>query len=114
MNYKELRIGNWVKICGDRFWQCNYVREERMRALECRPILLSPEIFKQIGSAEMIDDNNNRGVWKHSCGVWLSDVKGGGFITNGFRSGHKIYYLHQYQNIVFDLTGEELEIKTIV
>lgn len=76
-----------------------------------QPIKLTREVFEVIGSTEMIDHNGNRGVWKHPCGVWLSDVKGGGYTAQGFRSGRKIYYLHEYQNLVQILTGEELEIK---
>lgn len=68
-------------------------------------IPLTPEI---LGCVRGEDED----MYRHPCGVWLTRINGADrFFINGFRSGHSIEYLHQYQNACFVLTGEEIEIK---
>lgn len=111
----ELRIGNKV-IFGvgpvpATVFTIEYTRKDgylingQVPQDHVHPIPLSPDILEKIGCKMLA------GEWTHPCGVWLTECGSGkysGYHTSGFRRGHTIKYLHQYQNVVFDLTGEEL------
>lgn len=72
------------------------------------PIHLSPEILEACACTQ----GDDKEMWRHSSGVWLTKVHNKDeYFINGFRSGHTIKYLHQYQNAVFVMTGEELKVQ---
>lgn len=67
-------------------------------------IPLSPEILVKCGCAQ----GDDKEMWRNPMGVWLTRVNDKDeFFIQGFRSGHTIKYLHEYQNAVYILTGEE-------
>lgn len=112
----ELRIGNWVRDT----WQDDQINNIiELNALEfsvrvCKgncnklePIPLTPEVLKACGCTQ----GEDKEMWRNSQGVWLTQRHNTDmFFVIGFRFGHYIKYLHEYQNVVYAFTGEELEI----
>lgn len=132
---KDLRIGNWVQIpLYDNYrpedkrlykiksicdggvkvkyagWGGDDIMdiEPSVTEKEITGIILTPEILKACGSSTKGVDE----IWTNSTGVWLTKVfEKERYFCDGFRSRYFIEYLHQYQNVVFALTGEELIVK---
>lgn len=103
----ELRIGNWVAKNGN-WYQLNINNFIEYVTSNPEPIPLTPEILKKAGfvySAAPIT-----GVIHYSKGDVKFIVRDGGY---SFYSWHKtsVKFVHQLQNLYFDLTGEELEVK---
>lgn len=124
INQNELRIGNWVKEEDGRFihihdgFGIDHFRQ-------FYPIELSPEILEQCGltitssyhpEGPLFDIVNNnwptRSCEKISICPLYHFVD---LITIGsnFVRFHEIKYLHQLQNLIHSLTGEELPINLI-
>lgn len=108
----ELRIGNWINN-GDRnfiFTDPNLIYDIFHFECEFYGIELTPDIIEQAGF-EKDHDGNYR---KIKCLYWLPEA---GIIQ--FALGYaplfncKCKYVHQLQNLIFSLTGEELDIKKI-
>jgi hypothetical protein len=95
MKSSELRIGNWVKIGKHQTTVSHIMGDEDF----FEPIPLTPEILE------------NAGFEKCSCGGWKGvvhirrDDKG-----NLSCKDVQLSSVHQFQNLVFALTGDELEI----
>lgn len=123
VDQNELRIGNWVldkgkpvQVDGLQFSGRIVVFDEeydyQKRGIEPDPIPLTPEILEKAGfsnkpnsSHQMfwhIDDLTFR--WREQTGLhFIYREDGARQVT--------ITTLHHLQNIVFDLTGEELKIE---
>lgn len=126
INPNELRIGNWVihnnpltdksvyhQVTAGTFSKLTF------HAREYEPIPLTPELLEKCGfvkiesgstpygdhDAYIIGEESGRLIW--SAGRLLKPI------PNGYLriAQAEIKYLHQLQNIIFDMTGEELEIK---
>lgn len=117
MTQEELRVGNWVQrpkdiridiLDGERIYylvddimirDCGYYKDNW--AFE--PIPLTPEILQKCGFKK----NNVRNGYYHSkleLSVYFDDKK---LSILSFERYEKLY-LHELQNLVFALTGEEL------
>lgn len=129
MKAQELRIGNWVDIKsfngnqGIVRTQFNY---DLLRYIHlCEPIPLTPEIlekcgFKKIHEANkhfaINDPNGYAGKYKISIFQTLNNQWQIAFSDEvssykDYIPTTKISYLHQLQNLIYALTGEELEFK---
>jgi hypothetical protein len=100
MKANELRIGNWVRYHHNGGFidaQIFHLTDEDINVL---PIPLSPEIIEKCG----FEDEYGNGRY-YFDGLEYYDGK------LWFRTSEiKIQYLHQFQNLYFALTGEELEV----
>lgn len=110
MEASELRIGNYIlfngkiiQISGKGLYDYAYTHDYTGKH---EPINLSPEILEKAGFRQ----GNDKEMYKSKEGVWLTKIEGLGYYTAGLRAGYCIQYLHQLQNVIFALTGEELEI----
>lgn len=109
---EELRIGNWLQHSGsktpymvtlERFWK-DYVTADAFYYLE--PIELTEDIlikcgFKKSQFLNITFDLNG----------FIITNNGNGFILSTGIFNVKVKYLHQLQNLIYSLTGEELTIK---
>lgn len=117
INANELRIGNWVwqedKDHFRRYFQIGSghdIEEVEDYPEQCSPIPLTPDMLEKCG-AEYTDDG---------YGGHLLPVSPSGSIRLRFdpdwgyywppNTGNYINHLHQLQNLVFALTGEELKV----
>jgi hypothetical protein len=124
MKANELRIGNYLQCgtsCFTTVYEIVFDRREghlingQIPESHCKPIQLTPEILEKTGFDVRIEEHSNK--WYIGINTithdWLFDlvwIHGDScpFYKNGF---HKIYFLHQLQNLYFALTGEELNIQ---
>lgn len=114
MKANELRIGDWVMIYGSQ-QKIHSIDENSVNGdfygdgaanyLDgCSPIPLTPEILEKVGFEKRIDTGNE--FYTHgSFALYKTD---GGFLHNA--CDVSIDSLHQLQNLVYILTGTELEI----
>ena len=113
----ELRIGNWVEFCGKYFTLRSIDTIPRLRPSwggfsqnpgleDLNPVLLTPDIFEMCG---MVRHKEIYFIHENNFGVKL--VRDEYFLMNTElqRKGYK--YLHQLQNVYFDLVGAELQVK---
>jgi hypothetical protein len=119
MNFKELRIGNWVAIEPGWFKQWDLqdyndygkdLGDGEWSNDKVEPITLTPEILEKAGfkfyeKSEMYekDDFMDLHILYDNAGYCIKDYELNIWSPN-------ILYLHQLQNLYFALTGEELEI----
>ncbi len=118
IQFNEIRVGNWLK------WKNNQqpfdITAGLLRTVEfwahldigdIEPINLTPEILEKCGFASINNKPLYRKFLLESELLFADSLL---TITNGnqrFELNIKCKYLHQLQNIVFALTGEEMEIK---
>lgn len=128
MKINELRIGNWLYLCG---WNVKVVgvREDgvyvvndlntifKVDITEVRPIPLTKEFFTRNGFIEQVG-NDEYGTYFRS-----TDLRTEVFETSGGWSVHIdddhfmsvfgkcLKYVHELQNAYYVSTGEELEIE---
>lgn len=112
MTANGLRVNNWVKIISkDKFYQITRGYEiERYKHFE--PIELTEDILSKIkGSITKVKPLETE-IYLGLL-YWVSSIPKSVFITtNGFNDIEiSCDYLHQLQNLYFELTNEELEIK---
>lgn len=121
INPKELRIGNWMlRSDGKDIGTLSYIQiasindidkvirdvdEGGYTYLDIRPISLTPEILQKIGFIDELD--NDRPWLPGSDYEYHLDTNELHFRT----STVKVNFVHQFQNIHFALTGEELKIE---
>jgi hypothetical protein len=137
MKPNELRIGNWVKLFNDEFNKIHVISKtaiqveggiiggEVFKLEQVQPIPLTPEILEKCGFDVVHKTNNHYAINdpngikdSHKISVFptinnqwhiaFSDTLNG---YNDYTPTTKIQYLHQLQNLVFALTGEELNFK---
>jgi hypothetical protein len=130
----ELRIGNIVLVNGEMTKVKNILdfcinmtfnkwsgdRDDEIAIDEVFPVVLTEEIlikcgleFKQYGQS---DNTKHISFWDYDCDDLLTiefdPIHGIGIMLfeDGFNIHHNriILYLHQFQNIIFELTGKEL------
>jgi len=113
MKASELRIGNWVDIKsfngnqGIVRTQFNY---DLLYIYLCEPIPLTPEILEKCTLIIKIDSVEYR-IGRLTLHLVEYEHK---YIMNVFLHSSLlciIDYLHQLQNLIYALTGEELEFK---
>lgn len=115
---KELRLGNWVeRLDGSQFQITASDIELISRItpqLTPNPIILTPEVLEACGFEITTSQAHNI---THAYNGYLAlntYTKGGEFWWLRYYQGGtnaKIKYLHQLQNLLFDLCGQELEYK---
>lgn len=127
MNGQELRIGNWIndESAGIRQWMkddyVNYSgydgRDENYISDKIEPIPLSPEILLKCGFE--FDGDEYSYEYKNIDADIRFSLKDGVFVPNPYYTGQPFTesaypkYLHQLQNLIFSLTGEELTIEDL-
>lgn len=118
MTLKELRLGNWVRITDyyntpinvearGKYHQFTFSDAKIIQYLE--PIPLSEELLLKCGFEKWVE-----GVYLHdNISVSLSIMEDNTIevTIDGIYRVCVIKYLHQLQNIYFNLVGEELEVK---
>ena len=121
INPNELRIGNLLKI-NDLFVTVNRIEKDKFWAThkelwffqgeECSPVLLTEEILLKCGF-----EKDKDGVFKRGdCLFWIDKSASYDFGTIQIALDYSpiinspCKYLHQLQNLLFTLTGKELEI----
>lgn len=118
----ELRMGNWVKPTrpryGERFIKVESVGLESVNIafreygiVELEPIPLTPEILEKCG---FVKDEQHECyvIWQSESNVAIEYFDGEVHLV-GKSSAEPInncIYLHQLQNLIYALTGEELQI----
>lgn len=110
----ELRIGNWVDFKG--YGQVNLDVFDVFFIRQCRffqPIPLTPEILIKAGF-KLLGEEENDVFYKKDIGFYFGyHISISGLIENDEFKCHgnpHIKYLHQLQNLIYTLTGEELVI----
>lgn len=118
MKINELRIGNWTYYprTQDELYQIIYPRQIEL-AYILKPIPLTSEWLKRCGFVSTLggDDFHSDIIWDdpksdyHYC-------EAGYFVDNRGDYGHycdigDIKYVHEFQNLYFALTGQELNFK---
>jgi len=114
MEANELRIGNWVQMLDGSKFQITSVDfsaiEITPEYLRPKPIPLTPEILEM---ADVVKCYGGGHEWWNLCkNGWLKIYQHpfGFIVTVGGSSLNAIHYLHQLQNLIFALTGQELTI----
>jgi hypothetical protein len=115
MNANEFRIGNWYS----QFGNLHQVTWDTIKALGdapetqlwCKPIPLSPEILEKFGFGKDISSQYGGYLIKVKEGESIRIVNdesiGWHWPMNGYNRPIT-NYIHQLQNLIFALTGEEL------
>ena len=113
---KELRIGNVVERITVKAWSGTrkdiYTIRTGMDIFQCadlNPIPITPEWLERLGfELRLPHDEENFVHWNfNGFEIWQH---GEGF-CHDFHFGGDIKYVHQLQNLVYSLTGQELIIK---
>jgi len=121
MNAKEFRIGNWLKDISANTSSClNYhiihtidsgaINNTPIESDWFEPISLKPDILDRILQCRKISVDcytiGDVGLFikKLSSGEWAV------FVHNNVETQLRYKFLHQLQNLYFDLTGEELSV----
>ena len=122
INANELRLGNWVNVSiTDHSEQVTLDMFKTfvdspgaIRFLN--PIPLTPEVLQSIGAEYRKCGISGANMWQ-GLDLWtikyirlrgnVSTAKGGVLKLEEYFNSH-FEYLHQLQNIIFDLTGEEI------
>ena len=137
MEAKELRIGNLIDYCGDiveitMLGQVGLTARKNGTIVNCtynavhlHPITVTEEILLKAGFEKKLDFSNHPSVGLNSCfcvfdGLVLNLYKNENEIEVEFRypsfdirsyMSTQLKGFHHLQNVVYDLTGKELEIK---
>lgn len=115
----ELRIGNWVSFVQDAHRYKDYHQITNIstkKALcyngdvepELYPIPITPELLEKCGFEKQIVLGKDGLFWYQFGELSYSEAHKRWWFRGVFRD---IEFLHQLQNIIFSLTGEELPIK---
>lgn len=128
IDIKELRIGNWVyenhlgkKDTVASIYSNGYVQLNVMRSSSnldyISPISLTPEILEKCGFVKLSYNRGNAKTTYIYGGAFEICFASNNHITTYICATNSEYdikvnckYLHQLQNIFYDLTGKELEI----
>lgn len=123
MTASELRLGNYINT-PEGFFAINNVADDRkgewigMKEKNCgyyldacKPILLTEEWLLKFGAEEVgiginvFEYDRFYLRWLPQYNYWyVTEVQNNAYIT-------KVEYVHEWQNVVFVLNGEELEVK---
>lgn len=110
---QELRIGNWVDVKmlngSSNITRTQFGFDLLKYVHLCEPIPLSPEILEKAG---LKPDSDYDGLY--SFGGYNFDLTDGVvvcLINLEYKIGAPAHYLHQLQNLIYALTGEELNIQ---
>ena len=118
MEAKELRIGNYFKF-GELIHTCkpcdilNIYQSEIAKTScdEYNPIELTPEILEKCGFIKIKSNYELAECFDYMLQPIIIDMANNSIKINGVYQNVVVpEYLHQLQNLYFDLTGKELEI----
>lgn len=118
INAKELRIGNWVYGVSDRVetiasisessCQTSLIGVENSTPLEnLSPIPITEDILLKLGFG-VSDRTSKYKIWMTSKDEEFGLIQNSAGFTTYYNQKTKYAYVHQLQNIFFDLTGKEL------
>lgn len=124
VNIKECEFGNYFGYESEIYLLVNVSKYSKIRKIntgesnpievpltDLEPIPISIPLLEKCGFEEHTiynEDQDERDFYVHSKFSDLMYVDG--VLKNGLDELPDIIYLHQLQNLYFDLTGEELEI----
>jgi hypothetical protein len=122
MKANELRIGNWVigHLTG-RYLQVDWLAMKHMwdgniqsvynpQIPVYNPILLTPEILEKCGVEEIYKSPMHTTFYLHGISYYFWHELGKQYAEISGKHYEHIQYLHQFQNVIFDLTNTELPI----
>lgn len=98
MGIKEIRVGNWLNLIGTEKWyQVNAMMfKDGFKYLQ--PITITEDVLTKFGFKKEADlfiyKEIKFDLKEHKC-----------YILNGFV---KVKFLHHLQNIIFDISGQEI------
>ena len=114
---QELRIGNWVEMKASLapYFKIQH-GEDIDDVIEHRlyePILLTPELLEKCGFEKLYEDEYSW-IGKDTIGYSITIRKMSGmmefYFAGQYETSTEIRYVHQLQNLYFDLTGQELKV----
>ena len=122
INANELRIGNWVRF---KHLLCFIItiKQDNCEIQSSRlvvnssydfiePIPLTPEILEKCGFVYSWDGGTNEANYSvKKNGKIVFSINDSLVFRHSFYNSTKLQYLHQLQNLIFALTGEELIFK---
>lgn len=118
MQANELRTGNWIQEQSGRYIKAGYHEIRLLVIGECvdgkppsyKPIPLTPELLEKCGFKNVQQYGED---FMYSTDEWdiLLSKRAYFFVWPAvFHGDIEIYNLHQLQNLIYALTGQELEI----
>jgi hypothetical protein len=122
MDYKEVRIGNWIDEQGLHL-QVGMINSEVLKSAE--PIPLTDDWLEKLGlikknitedmpeGLKQPDIDEDGSIWYHWVqGLFNLEVQSNGEIWFEVYSHYKhVKYVHELQNLYYSLCGEELVLK---
>ena len=112
MKMGDLRLGNWVYNSRGEYYKIDRLNDYLSSIFE--PILLDENLYRKIASNpnnNLCLDNNFTTTGKKIEVKFLFNSL---FVVSSFRNFEgllrEVKYVHQLQNLFYDLTGKELEI----
>ena len=105
MKASELRIGNFVNNNGEDYQitSATIVSLERGESM-AQPIAITEEWLKRFGFEKLDDERGLYGLNKMSLFIYFDGVR----VSVDFWIGNEKRYVHELQNFVYCLSGEEL------
>lgn len=112
MQANELRLGNLVaSVYTDHFFEITSIDEGRictedssLNINHIEGIPLTPEILEKAG----FDYVTDKTFESKTFDIWVSEANGKYTFTGRPDGGILLEYLHQLQNLIYALTGQEL------
>ena len=112
MKAGDLRLGNWVYNSRGEYYKIDRLNDYLPSIFE--PILLDENLYRKIASNPnnnlCLDNNSTKTDKKIEVRFLFNSL----FVVSSFRNFEgllrEVKYVHQLQNLFYDLTGKELEI----
>ncbi|HEY1044972.1 MAG TPA: hypothetical protein VGF79_00940 [Bacteroidia bacterium] len=122
INVRELRLGNWVSLLGD-FHQIDGIYLDfnlgsvhlegnaiYNNADKIEPIPITEEILLKCGFEKKEEIGKYIGYSNVAISIWHNKVNNTFLVDNISKVEVYIEHLHQLQNLIYALSGQELEI----
>jgi hypothetical protein len=123
MNAQELRIGNWINEYGipkqvmpNDILRLHQIEQTKKICIDLTPIFLTEEWLLKFHSEEEMEKSgrfpNEITIYDRFKFIYKEQYKYWYVITSNHKEYlTKIEFVHEYQNFILALTGEELTIK---
>ena len=108
MDYKDVRIGNWINEQGLHL-QVGMINSEVLKTSE--PIPLTEDWLIRFGFDKHIRTKGNNPIANYSDNKWnfIDEYVDGTFFIDDI--GMEIKYVHKLQNLIYETSGQELVLK---